>query len=174
MKEVYFKMPIKNADGKKIFASVGTHPQAFDRLLKELDRIAPKHSEWEIIAQAGNSKYAPKNFVFKKYFNGKKFNEKIKWADVVLSHGGAGTIISALLHKTPLIVVPRLKKFKEHTNDHQLDLAKVLEREGKAITVFDIKELEQNILKAFSFKPNLSSDKERLIKRISLFLEESK
>ena len=66
MKEVYFKMAIKNADVKKIFASVGTHPQAFDRLLKELDRIAPKHSEWEIIAQAGNSNYKPKKFAFKK------------------------------------------------------------------------------------------------------------
>ncbi len=159
---------------KKVFISVGTHPQAFDRLLKELDSIAAKHAEFKIFAQAGNSKYKPKNFEFEKFLKGKQFDEKIQWADIVLSHGGAGTIINALLNKKPLIVVPRLKKFGEHTNDHQLDLANALEREHKVIAVFDMNELEEKILKAISFKPNLSSDKERLIKRISLFLEEEK
>ncbi len=161
-------------DAKKIFVSVGTHPQAFDRLLKELDSIAAKHPEFEIFAQAGNSKYKPKKFAFEKFLKGKQFDERMQWADIVLSHGGAGTIINALLNKKPLIVLPRLKKFGEHTNDHQLDLANALERERKVIAVFDMNELEEKILKAISFKPNLSSDKERLIKRISLFLKESK
>ncbi len=167
-------MPTKITGIKKIFVSVGTHPQAFDRLLKELDSIASKHQELEIFAQAGNSKHVPKNFTFEKFLKGKQFDEKMQWADIVVSHCGAGTIINALLNKKPLIVVPRLKKFSEHTNDHQLDLANALEREHKVIAVFDMNELEEKILKAVSFKPNLSSDKERLIKRISLFLEEQK
>ncbi len=157
---------------KKIFASVGTHSQPFDRLLKELDIVAAKHSEWKIFGQTGNSNYKPKNFAFKKFVKGKEFDEKMQWADIVLSHGGAGTIINAFLNKKPLIIVPRLKKFGEHTNDHQLDLAKALEKKNKAKTVFDTRELEKQILQAFSFKPELSSDKENLIKRISLFLEE--
>lgn len=164
----------KTTSGKKIFVSVGTHPQAFDRLLKQLDNIAAKNSELEIFAQTGNSKYKPRNFIFEKFLKGKQFDEKMQWADIVVSHGGAGTIINALLNKKPLIVVPRLKKFGEHTNDHQLDLANALEREHKVIAVFDMNKLEEKILKAGSFKPNLLSDKERLIKRISLFLEESK
>ena len=158
---------------KKVFVSVGTHPQPFDRLLKALDTAAAKHQGWEIFAQTGNSNYSPKNFAFEKFLKGKKFDERMQWADAVLSHGGAGTIINALLNKKPLIVAPRLEKFGEHTNDHQLDLAKALEGKGKAIAVFGMNELEKKILKAFSFKPNLSSDKEGLIKRISRFLEET-
>lgn len=159
---------------KKIFASVGTHPQQFDRLLKELDAFAARHRGIEIFAQIGNSGYEPKNFRFEKFIDGKGYDARMRWADVVVSHGGAGTIINALLPGKPLVVVPRLKKFGEHTNDHQLDLAKALEEKGKAIAVFDIGDLEKKVLDAFSFRPNLESDREGLIGRIALFLEAGK
>ncbi len=158
----------------KIFVSVGTHPQQFDRLLREIDAIAARHKEFEIFAQTGNSGYEPKNFAFEKFVNGTDYDRRMAWADVVLSHGGAGTIINALLGKKPLVGVPRLAKFGEHTNDHQLDLAKALEEKGKAIAVFDINDLEKKVLDAFSFRPNLESGREGLIDRIALFLEAGK
>jgi len=158
----------------KIFASVGTHPQPFDRLLKELDDFAAKHKELEIFAQTGNSGYAPKNFCFEKFLGGKEYDLRMAWADVVVSHGGAGTIINALLGRKPLVVVPRLKKFGEHTNDHQLDLARALEEKGKAIAVFGIGDLEKRVLDAFSFRPNLESGRRGLVDRIAFFLEAEK
>jgi UDP-N-acetylglucosamine transferase subunit ALG13 len=159
---------------RKIFVSVGTHPQPFDRLLKELDAIAAKHAEIEIFAQAGNSNYAPKNFRFEKFVGEKAFDERMRWADVVVSHGGAGTIINALKAGNPLVIVPRLERFGEHTNDHQLDLARALEEKGKAISVFEIGDLEKRILDAFSFRPKIESERNVLVKRIAAFLEEGK
>jgi len=47
----------------KVFASVGTHPQAFDRLLKELDGLAAKNPDLEIFGQIGNTSFKPKNFL---------------------------------------------------------------------------------------------------------------
>ncbi|MCX6799456.1 MAG: glycosyltransferase [Candidatus Diapherotrites archaeon] len=154
----------------KIFASVGTHPQQFDRLLKELDRIAGKNTELELFAQAGNCTYSPKNFGFKKFLNDEEYGKKISEADIVISHGGAGTIISSMLQRKKLIVVPRLQRYGEHTNDHQIDLAEALAAEGKVIAVKEIGLLEEAIKKAAAFKPNIASNKAGLVKAIGEFI----
>lgn len=157
----------------KIFVSVGTHPQAFDRLLKELDRIfGEKKIRAQVFAQTGNSSYKPKNFPSKPLLSADEFENKLSWANFVISHGGAGTIINALLYKKPLLVVPRLQKFNEHTNDHQLDLARALEKEGKVLAVFEMQDLHKKILELSSFRPKLASNKARLVKRIAGFLGE--
>jgi len=156
-----------------VFVSVGTHPQAFDRLLLELDPIAKNNKNLNIFAQTGNCKYKPKNFESKNLLASKEYDKKMREANLVISHGGAGTIINALLKGKPLLVVPRLQKFNEHTNDHQLDLAKALAAEGKALAVFEMKELAKKISQAKSFKPNLASNRPGLIKKIADFLEQT-
>ncbi|MDP6671171.1 MAG: PssE/Cps14G family polysaccharide biosynthesis glycosyltransferase, partial [archaeon] len=133
----------------KIFVSVGTHPQQFNRLLEELDKLAGTNRlGTEIFAQTGNSNYTPKNFKSEKFVGEKDYNSKIGKADVIVSHGGAGTIINALRSGKKLVVVPRLKKFGEHTNNHQLDLAKSLEKQGKCLAVYNIAELGNALKKA--------------------------
>lgn len=110
------------------------------------------------------------NFRFEKFLEGRGYDSRMLWADVVLSHGGAGTIINALLGKKPLLVVPRLARFGEHTNDHQLDLAKALEGGGKVLAVYDIGDLEKKLSMLGSFKPKIASEKEGLVSRLVEFL----
>ena len=43
-------------------------------------------------------------------------------ADVVITHGGTGAIIGAVKKRKKVIAVPRLKKYGEHVDDHQLQL----------------------------------------------------
>jgi beta-1,4-N-acetylglucosaminyltransferase len=154
----------------RVFASVGTHPQQFDRLLRQLDVLAggKKH---KVFAQTGNCSFSPKNFPFKRFLSDSEYRERIAWADVVVSHGGAGTIINSMLLGKKLVVVPRLKRFGEHTNDHQLDLARALEREGKVIAVDDMSGLGKAVERAASFKPNAGSNKRGLVERLRQFLE---
>lgn len=155
----------------KIFLSVGTHAQQFNRLLEEMDSLIENGKiNAEVFAQTGNSSYVPENFAFKKFLSEEEFNEKLGWADIVVSHAGAGTIISAMLKGKKLVIVPRMKKFLEHTNDHQLDLAEALEKKGRAIAVFEIKDFEKKMLQAENFKPEKSSNKEGLIEAIKEFL----
>jgi len=156
----------------KIFVSVGTHPQPFDRLLKELDRIAASGKDI-FFAQTGNSSFQPKNFKSKKFLDEGEYKARIREAGLVISHGGAGTMINALLEKKPLLVVPRLEKFGEHTNDHQLDLARAFETEGKAIALENISDLEATIERTKSFRPRLASNKDLLIAKIRDFLEKA-
>ena len=153
-----------------VFVSVGTHPQPFDRLLKELDRIAEK-GKHKFFAQVGNSGYEPKNFSFKRLLDEGEYQSRISKADVLVSHGGAGTIINALRQGKTVVVVPRLKRFGEHTNDHQLDLAEALSAEGKVISVGEMPGLEQALNRAWSFKPRLASDRQKLVKRLRQFID---
>lgn len=156
----------------KIFVSVGTHPQQFNRLLQELDRLAGQENAMaEIFAQTGNSSYGPKNYKFERFVGEADYNLRMGKADVVVSHGGAGTIINALRLGKKLVVVPRLKKFGEHTNDHQLDLAKALEKQGKCIAVFNISELGTALKKAENFRPVIASNREKLVEKIRKFIE---
>lgn len=128
-----------------IFVTVGTRPLGFDRLIKKIDEISGEIDE-EVIAQIGSTAYQPKNL---EYFTYKKDEKKIlklyKESRIVISHSGAGTILNLLDLGKPIILVPRLKKYDEIIDDHQLELAEVLQKQGKAIVVYDIEKLENAI-----------------------------
>jgi len=128
-----------------IYVTVGTHYLGFERLIKKMDEIAGKIDE-EVIAQIGSTKYKPKNM---KYFKFIKEEEKIlelyKKARIVLSHSGVGTILTVLNYGKPLVIVPRLKKFNEHIDDHQIELAEMLKNEEGVQVVYDTDKLEHSL-----------------------------
>ncbi|MEM0360056.1 MAG: PssE/Cps14G family polysaccharide biosynthesis glycosyltransferase [Candidatus Diapherotrites archaeon] len=155
----------------RVFVTLGTHPQQFNRLLEKIDfLIEGKKLIAEVFAQTGNSTYVPKNFGFRQFLSPEDFSLEFKKADIIISHGGAGAILNALEHKKPLIIVPRLKEFSEHTDDHQIDLARALHERKKAIAVFDLDELPRAIEKAKRFKAEKESEKKLLVKRIERFI----
>ncbi len=158
---------------KNVFVTIGTHPQDFSRLIKQIDSIASKN-KIKFFVQTGYTKFKPENFSSKKFLSDSEYNKKFAKADVIISHGGAGTIIRALELKKSLIIVPRLKKFNEHTNDHQLDLAKALQKRGKALYVANISSLEKTLKKSLSFKPKFSSEKQKLIKAVNSYIKSLK
>lgn len=125
-----------------IFITVGTHYLGFERLIKKMDDIASRTEE-EIVAQIGSTMYKPKNI---KYFSFVDEEEKIlefyKKSRVIVTHGGAGTLSTILSIKKPLVIVPRLKKYNEHIDDHQLELTEVLNDRGLATVVYDVEKLE--------------------------------
>ncbi len=135
-----------------IFVTVGTHYQGFERLIKKMDEIAGKIDD-EVIMQIGYTDYEPKNAKWLRFLEREEdILELYKKADVIVAHAGAGTLLTALSFGKPVVVVPRLKKFGEHIDDQQLELAEALESMGKAIAVYDIEKLEDAIKKAKSLK----------------------
>lgn len=155
-----------------VFVTVGTHTQSFDRLFKKLDELKAKHSKWRIFAQKGYTEYKPKNFKAKRFLNEKQYNEWFEKADLVVSHGGAGTIINAITRKKRLIIVPRIAEYKEHTNNHQVELALKVESKGLAECVRDINDLEQAILNPKKSFNNFGFAKQEMIREIKLFLND--
>ena len=136
-----------------IFITVGTHKSSFNRLLEEVDRlIDAEQISFNVIAQIGNSTYRPRNYRSFKFLDDLGRLRLLKQADIVITHAGAGNIIDSLSNNKKTIVVPRLTEFGEHTNDHQLELARALERDGRVIAVYDISELKRKIMTAKSMK----------------------
>ncbi len=149
-----------------IFVTVGTHTQSFDRLLKEVDNLVENNKIKEkVIMQIGHSSYKPNNTDWFRFTTFEKLNRIYKTARIVITHGGAGCIISALSNKKPVIVVPRLKKFNEHVNDHQLDLVKTLAEHKRIYPVYDINKLGVAIKEIGKIR-QLKSTKESLCKEI--------
>jgi len=131
-----------------IFVTVGTHTQSFNRLLKVVDELKKINKiEEEVVMQIGYSTYEPKNTKWFRFTDYKIIEKLNKNARIIITHGGAGCILTALSFDKPIIAVPRLRKYNEHTDDHQIDLVKNLDREGKLTAVFNLNNLEKTIKK---------------------------
>lgn len=137
-----------------LFVTVGTHRQSFSRLVKAVDDlVADNVIKDKVVMQIGNTDYIPKKCKWFRFVKSQKsILDYIKRADVVITHGGAGSIINSVKMHKPTIVVPRYKKLGEHTNDHQVDLATALSKRGRVIAVYDINNITAAIHKAKSMK----------------------
>ncbi len=145
--------------GYLIFILVGTHPQPFGRLLEKIDALLEEGKiKEEVVAQTGISYYKPKNYRVKSFFGNSEMESMIKKSSLIISHAGAGTIITALRAGKKIIVVPRLKKFGEHTNDHQLELTRAMEAKGKIVAVYEIEKLGDAIKAVRKFKPETATE----------------
>ncbi len=136
-----------------IFLTVGTQ-FPFDRFVRAVDNIFDQGLiDEEIFAQIGETSYKPRNFESVVSLEKKVFDEHFKRASSVISHAGVGTITVALKHHKPLLVMPRLKRYREHVNDHQVATARKFEELGHILAVYDAKDLPNGIRKLKDFIP---------------------
>ncbi|MFH1776651.1 MAG: glycosyltransferase [Candidatus Omnitrophota bacterium] len=150
-----------------IYVTVSGCSKHFLRLLKKIDEIAAEIEE-EVIMQTGTD-YVPKNAGFKKYFSRKETNQLMQKAALIVAHAGIGTIISAVKLEKPIVIVPRLKKYGEHFNDHQLEICKALENQKGIKVVYDLDCLKEALM--FREKTNWPPEKrQNLIIEIRNFL----
>lgn len=141
-------------DFPMIFVILGTQDKDFSRLLKEIDRlIKEKKITEKVIVQAGTTKYQSKNMKIFDLLPMTEFNRFIGKADLIITHGGVGSIMNSLKKGKKVIAVPRLKKYGEHTNDHQLQIVKEFSRQGYVIPCLKMSQLGDCIEKSKTFQP---------------------
>lgn len=137
-----------------ILVILGTQDKTFDRLLKAIEKqIKLGNLEGDVIVQAGSTKYESKYMKIFDYIPMEQFDEYIKEADLVIAHGGVGTILSSIRKNKKVIAVPRLSKYKEHENDHQLEIVSEFTKRGYIIPCYDLKKLDEAIKKIKEFEP---------------------
>ena len=106
-----------------IFITLGSQKFQFNRLLKAVDEfIMTKKITEKVIAQIGYSDYKPQNYQYKDFMDQDEYFKVINEADIVITHGGTGAIIGAVKRGKKVIAVPRLAKYGEHVDDHQLQI----------------------------------------------------
>lgn len=123
-----------------IFVTVGTDAP-FDRLVAAVDRWAGESGRTDVVAQIGHSKLQPRFMRSYEFLEPPEFQEHFASAEFVIAHAGMGTILSALRHEKPLVVMPRRATLGEQRNEHQLATARRLLEMGKVTVAFDEAEL---------------------------------
>jgi UDP-N-acetylglucosamine transferase subunit ALG13 len=158
-----------------IFLTVGTlFP--FDRLVRAVDEIAGEGLiKDRIFAQIGPSDYSPANIEYVDALNKSDFDRYIGEANTLISHAGLGSITMALNNQKPLLVMPRLGRFGEHVNDHQLHTADKFEELGHILVAHDANELPGKINDLNSFVPQeRQTQVEAVVDRIASFFDQLK
>jgi UDP-N-acetylglucosamine transferase subunit ALG13 len=111
----------------KIAVLLGTQEFEFNRIYKYLSKLS---GEYKIFIQRKDkTKIDFKYYIIDDY----NYDEVIHKADVCIVHGGAGTIFKCLNENKKIIIFPRLKKYNEHIDDHQKELADKITKMGLAI-----------------------------------------
>ena len=108
-----------------IFVTVGSDTP-FDRLIRTIDRWAFQNGRRDVYAQIGKHAWKPQFISHTEMLAPEEFKCHIRAARVVIGHAGMGTILTALQHARPVLVMPRSGAMGETRNDHQLDTARHL------------------------------------------------
>lgn len=157
-----------------IFVTLGTQDKSFTRLLKAIDKaIENKIIKEKVIVQAGFTKYESKNMEIFDLVSEEEFEDLISKCSLLITHGGAGSILAGIKKNKKVIAAARLSKYKEHTNDHQKQIIKEFANQGYILELKDFNKLEKIIEKSKTFKPKkFTSNTENIIKIISDYIEE--
>ncbi len=128
-----------------IFVTVGSNPTyRFDRLMSALDQLSPQ----DLVVQHGPAS-APRGVT--EAHQWLTFDQVLRFmgeAHTVISHAGAGTILCASNMGHIPVVMPRLKRFGETVDDHQVELATVFERTGQVAVAWDAASLPGRVAQA--------------------------
>jgi len=136
-----------------IFLAVGTQ-FPFDRLVKAIDSAFQCGLiKEELFAQIGESSYKPRNFKSAQLLEKKLFDKHLKEASAVISHAGMGIMTMAFDNTKPLLVMPRLRRYGEVVNDHQVAIAKKFEQLGHVLAAYVVGELPEKIKQLSTFTP---------------------
>ncbi|WP_086315657.1 hypothetical protein A5821_003161 [Enterococcus sp. 7F3_DIV0205] len=154
-----------------IFVTLGSQKFQFDRLLKELDKLKGQQIiTQEIFAQIGYSEYEPQFIDSERFVDRQTFQNRMEKAELVITHGGTGAIITALKKEKKIIAVPRKKEFGEHVDNHQKQIVDSFSTSKYIIGVNDVRELEKAITQSnsFQFKKFVSNNKKFVETLISI------
>ena len=153
-----------------ILVTLGTQKQKFYRLLEAVDNLK---TDEEIIVQAGGSSdYKSDKMKIFDFISYDKMGKYIDEADLIITHGGTGSIIMPLQKGKKVIAAPRLEKYGEHINDHQKEIVNVFSDEKHILAFNDGDDLQKIYEKSKKFKPiPYKSNTKNFIKKLEEEIE---
>ncbi|MBW1879707.1 MAG: hypothetical protein JRI25_21800 [Deltaproteobacteria bacterium] len=102
-----------------ILFTVGTHDAPFDRLVAAAECVASRTEE-QVVVQRGASRVPTPHCTVHDYLPPSRFEALVKEARVVVTHAGPGSVLTALSAGHAPYVVPRMARYGEHVDDHQV------------------------------------------------------
>jgi len=115
-----------------VAVTVGTDYHPFDRLIGWINDWLGQHPEQAetFFVQSGAASVSPA-CAGERFLDVDQLDALLDWADVVVCHGGPGSIADAWSRGHLPIVVPRLRRHGEVVDDHQVDFCVKLAELGR-------------------------------------------
>lgn len=158
-----------------IFVTVG-YQMAFDRLILAVDQWKALHPDARAFAQVGPSGVQPSHLEHTDFTEPQEFTGLVRGASVIVAHAGMGSILTALQHGKPIVVMPRRAALRETRNDHQVATAERLRDRPGIHVAMDESELGPILdrLSELEEIPPISSEASpELIAHVRRFIAES-
>ena len=155
-----------------ILVLLGTQNNSFHRLIEEIERLIKKGIIKEkVVVQAGYTKVNCKEIETLELVSKEELEELQNKANIIITHGGVGSIMQCITKEKKVIAVPRLKEHKEHVNDHQKEIVELFNSKGYIIGITKVEDLEQALEKIKSFEPkNYIRNNKQMLKIIEDFI----
>jgi len=120
----------------------------FDRLIRSMDEWALRNPNKNIYAQIGDGEFMPKHMPYTRMVAPSRFREIYDEATMIVAHAGMGSVISAAEIGKPIVLLPRVAAWKEHTTDHQLHTAEWLKSKSGVFVASSEDDLDRQIGRA--------------------------
>ena len=125
-----------------ILVVLGTQDKRFERLLKVVEEAIDQGViKEEVMVQAGCTVYDSSKMNVVDYVDMTTFEQWMKDCRLLITHGGVGNILTGIKKGKTVIAAARLKKFKEHTNDHQKQIIGEFVKQGYILELKDFGKL---------------------------------
>ena len=133
-----------------ILVTLGTQKQSFKRLLEKIEN---SKIEDEVIVQAGYTEYKSKKMEIIDFINYAEMEKLVDKANLIITHGGTGSILGPLKKSKKVIACARLAKYGEHVDNHQEELVSIFAKEGYILELGENDKLDDLLSKLDKFKP---------------------
>jgi UDP-N-acetylglucosamine transferase subunit ALG13 len=158
-----------------ILVTLGTQDKPFSRLLEAVQRAVDQGAlKDRIVVQAGYTKFSSRDMEVFDYIEEEKFAAFLKQADLIITHGGVGTIMTGLREHKKILAAARLAQYKEHHNDHQTQLLEAFARDGYLIYMKDLSDIRPYLKQAETFVPrDYVPNRDYMVQLIRDFIEKT-
>ena len=117
---------------KRVTVSLGSELWPFTRAIDRVRKLLP---DADITWQVGSTEYLEDGQFLRQWVPAEELRAAIRESDAVVMHAGVGSVLVALDEGKVPVILPRQRQHREHVDDHQLEVARLLADRGLAISV---------------------------------------
>lgn len=122
------------------FVSVGNATQPFRRLLDGVAAIARELPQ-PVFVQSGSTPFQAEGCAGAPFLAMGEFESHVRRSTLLITHAGAGSVITAVRAGKVPVVLPRRVRFGEHVDDHQVEFARELAAAGRIVVADEAADL---------------------------------